>query len=341
MSDEISPERAARRKRVQALKRIIILALVISILVPTVLCVILFIKVSSLESSLEQMSQRLLEVSEQVRLAADVSYSGALQEDSGASLQGAAEAGAGLPVQNQAAGDGGSFVSAGDVSGNLTASGRGQEEPALHKVYLTFDDGPSIYTEDILDILDRYGVKATFFVLGKEDEDSQKALRDIVDRGHTLGMHSYTHRYEDVYRSVEDFAEDFRKLQDYLYEVTGVRSTYYRFPGGSSNTVSRIDMQEFADYLEEEDTEFYDWNISSGDGASRQLSVETLLKNCTQGIEERETSVILMHDSAQKRTTIEALPMIIENILAMEDTVILPITEETKPVQHIQKNANE
>lgn len=211
----------------------------------------------------------------------------------------------------------------------------GTSEQTLHKVYLTFDDGPSIYTQDILEILDRYDVKATFFVVGKESDAEKEALTMIVEGGHTLGMHSFSHKYAEIYQSVEDFAEDFVKLQSYLYEVTGVESMVYRFPGGSSNTVSDIDMWEFANYLESQNVQFYDWNISSGDAAKTLLSVDTLVRNCTSGIEENETSIILMHDSADKSTTVEALPIIIEKILAMEDTVILPITEDTVPVQHI------
>lgn len=212
-----------------------------------------------------------------------------------------------------------------------------QQEPhAAHKVYLTFDDGPSIYTQDILDILDEYGVKATFFILGKENESAKEAMRRIVEDGHTLAMHSYTHKYADIYASVENFAEDFAKLQNYIYDVTGVKSTVYRFPGGSSNSVSPMDMTVFAEYLDQQDVRFFDWNISSGDGGKYLLSVETLLENCTDKIGEKEVSVILMHDSAGKKTTVEALPSIIEEILKMEDTVILPITSDTELVQHIK-----
>jgi len=188
-----------------------------------------------------------------------------------------------------------------------------------------------------LDILDRYEVKATFFVVGKEDEVSKEALQEIVKRGHCLGMHSYSHKYKEIYESVDNFAEDFVKLREYLYEVTGVWSEVYRFPGGSSNTVSDRDMQEFATYLKEQDVDFFDWNVSSGDGGKELLTKEELLENCTDGLGNKQEAIILMHDSADKKTTVEALPLIIENILAMEDTVILPITEETKPVQHINK----
>lgn len=210
------------------------------------------------------------------------------------------------------------------------------EIQAAHKVYLTFDDGPSIYTQDILDILDEYGVKATFFILGKENDSAREAMKRIAEEGHTLAMHSYTHKYADIYASVESFAEDFAKIQNYIYDVTGVKSTVYRFPGGSSNSVSPMDMAVFARYLDQQDVRFFDWNVSSGDGGRYVLSVDTLLENCTSKISSYDTSVILMHDSAGKKTTVEALPSIIEAILDMEDTVILPITGGTDPVQHIK-----
>lgn len=210
------------------------------------------------------------------------------------------------------------------------------EITAAHRVYLTFDDGPSSNTQEILDILDRYGVKATFFVVGKEGKSAEESMRRIVEDGHTIGMHSYTHKYFDVYDSVEAFAADFAKLQEYIYDVTGVTSTVYRFPGGSSNTISEIDMKEFAQYLDSQGVRFFDWNISSTDGGSYLVPVETLIENCTSDIDKFGTSIILMHDAAGKRTTVEALPELIEKIQAMEDTIILPITDETTPVQHIK-----
>ena len=209
------------------------------------------------------------------------------------------------------------------------------EVTASHKVYLTFDDGPSIYTQDILDILDEYDVKATFFVLGKEKDTMKEMLKSIAEAGHTLGMHSYSHKYAEIYASVESFAEDFEKIRNYIYDAAGVWSNVYRFPGGSSNSVSSISMDTFAKYLDEQGVVFFDWNSASGDGGSVPLPVEALVENSMKGIQKRDTTVVLMHDSASKKTTVEALPILIESILAMEDTVILPITENTKPVQHI------
>lgn len=213
-----------------------------------------------------------------------------------------------------------------------------EENVTKHKVYLTFDDGPSSSTMEILDILDQYQVKATFFVLGKEDEASKEALTEIVNRGHSVGMHSYSHEYGQLYESMDAFVEDYHKISDYIYENTGLRSTLYRFPGGSSNKVSNISLMDAAKYLTGCGVVYYDWNVSSGDAEKKKLTVEKLIENSTDQITKRGTNIILLHDAASKDVTVEALPQLIETILAMEDTEILPITEETKPIQHIHVN---
>lgn len=173
-------------------------------------------------------------------------------------------------------------------------------------------------------------------MVGKDGSEADAALQRIVEDGHTLGMHSYSHKYKELYESLDSFTEDFARIRDDIYQATGVESVYYRFPGGSSNTVSNIDMHEFIDYLDSQGVEYFDWNVSSGDGGSRNLPIDTLLENCTEDIDTRDTSIILLHDSAEKPTTVEALPDIIENILARPDTVILPITENTRPVHHVE-----
>ncbi len=224
------------------------------------------------------------------------------------------------------------------VSGNDAVKQEATKEEvmeATHKVYLTFDDGPSANTEAILDILDEYNVKATFFILGKEDEQSKERLRMIYERGHTIGMHSYSHVYSEIYGSLDNFKEDFWKIRQYVFDVVGADCVYYRFPGGSSNTAGNMNMQEAVDFLTEQGVEYYDWNVVSGDGSSRSLSKEEIVKNCTETISNYKTSIVLLHDAASKKETVEALPEVIETILAMEDTVLLPITEETTAVHHV------
>ncbi len=214
-------------------------------------------------------------------------------------------------------------------------AGDENEVSSEKKVYLTFDDGPSANTDRILDILDEYGVKATFFVTGEGKEKFAGEYIRIVEDGHTLGMHSYSHRYSEVYASADAFRDDFKKLQEYLYETTGAWSRIYRFPGGSSNTVSRIPVTEFIDLLNEEGIVYYDWNIVSGDAVEGGISAERITKNCLSGIDQYDECMILMHDAKDLNSTVEALPEIIETIKERGDCVILPITDETVPIQHI------
>ncbi len=211
-------------------------------------------------------------------------------------------------------------------------------EDGIRKVYLTFDDGPSSNTSKILDILAEYDVKATFFVVGKEEERYQPLYKRIVEEGHTLAMHSYSHKYNEIYQSKESYVEDLTKLQEFLYDTTGVWCRYCRFPGGSSNTVSRVDMHELIGYLEEQDMSYFDWNVSSGDASSAYISPEAIVRNSTANLGEFHEAMILLHDASDKDSTVEALPRLIEQIQAMEDTKIVPITDDTGAIHHISND---
>lgn len=330
MSEENTQAAYGRRKRVERLKKCIVLTSRLFKLLPLLLCVFLLFRLQVLSRSLEELSSRV-EV-----LAGETSAQQALMQEllekiqtTGHGVQETNVAGRELPGYELSPPEGLAAAVNSDSVQNAS------EEITIHKVYLTFDDGPSTNTKEILDILDQYNVKATFFVVGKEEDWAKEALVDIVERGHSLGMHSYSHKYANIYHSVEDFAEDFVKLREYLENETGVTSNIYRFPGGSSNTISNVDMHEFAEYLDSWDVRFYDWNIASGDGGHRLMSVDELVANSLSGIDDWGTSIILMHDSATKPTTVEALPKIIENILARGDTEILPITDDTVLIQHI------
>ena len=224
------------------------------------------------------------------------------------------------------------------ISEVATIEPSNQEREAKKRIYLTFDDGPSVYTGDILDVLKEYNVKATFFVNGKEGEWADEALKRIVDEGHTLGMHSYSHEYEQIYASVEDFAADYEMLHEHILYVTGYDSKVYRFPGGSSNRISKIDIREFGKYLADRGTSYYDWNISSKDASKVTLSVNAIVKNCTTDLDKYDDCMILCHDAKSKATTVEALPILIERIMEMEDVEFLPITENTPLIQHISLN---
>lgn len=203
-----------------------------------------------------------------------------------------------------------------------------------HKVYLTFDDGPSSNTVQILDILKKYNIKATFFVIGQESEEAKALYRRIVDEGHTLAMHSYSHKYNALYSSRESFEEDFSRIQNYLYEVTGQECLFYRFPGGSSNHVSKTDMTQFIAYLNEQGITYFDWNVSSGDATSQAYTSDELVENVMTDVVKYKTSIVLMHDAEAKISTVKALEPMIEALQGM-GAEILPIDENTTVVQHI------
>lgn len=315
---EKEAQEAKRHKRVDRLKKGIMGLFVFAVLAPIVLTVVFTLQINSLEKRLRDVTGNLEKLQAEEQKSAVEAYVSALGNPSGQEGASGQEATAGQE----------------DVRGQEDASD--EENVPVRKVYLTFDDGPSSNTDNILDILDTYGVKATFFVTGKEGAKAEASYRRIVEEGHTLGMHSYTHDYSVIYASEEAFMEDMEKLQRYLYDVTGVQSTYIRFPGGSSNKVSDVDMRLLITDVHEAGMEYFDWNVSSQDASSKPLTKEEILDNCLNSIERFQNCIILMHDAGSKDSTVEALPELIEHIQAMEHTELLPITEDTVPVWHIK-----
>ena len=183
--------------------------------------------------------------------------------------------------------------------------------------YLTFDDGPSENTEEILNILDYYNVKATFFVIYHSNMEEQ--YREIVNRGHTIALHTYTHDYSKVYKSETAFFNEITRISDYVYSVTGVRSRMIRFPGGSSNTVSNKYCPGIMDKLKvtvpQSGYVYHDWNVDTGDGASNNMATEKILNNVKATLTRYRNPDVLMHDGGEiKHTTVEALPEVIEYI---------------------------
>lgn len=321
---EKEAQEAKRHKRVNRLKKGIMGLFVFAVLAPIVLTVVFMLRINSLEKRLRDVTGSLEKLQAEEQKSAVEASASALENSSGQE---------GMTGQGNASGQEG-------TSGQEIAHGQegasDEEDVPVRKVYLTFDDGPSSNTDNILDILDTYGVKATFFVTGKEGAKAEASYRRIVEEGHTLGMHSYTHDYSVIYASEEAFMEDMEKLQHYLYDVTGVQSTYIRFPGGSSNKVSDVDMRLLITDVHEAGMEYFDWNVSSQDASSKPLTKEEILDNCLNSIERFQNCIILMHDAGSKDSTVEALPELIEHIQAMEHTELLPITEDTVPVWHIK-----
>lgn len=208
------------------------------------------------------------------------------------------------------------------------------------KVYLTFDDGPSSITDEVLDILAEYDVKGTFFVVGHTDKKSKELYRRIVDEGHTLGIHSYSHKYSEIYNSVEDFDKDFTKLWKLLYDTTGYRPNIYRFPGGSLNYVNKKGMEEFIRYLNDKGITYFDWNVVNGDATGVDYTEEQMIDNVLNGVKKKNTSIVLMHDSEGKDKTLATLPKILEALIS-GGAQVLPLDETVPLIQQIKSNSVE
>lgn len=198
--------------------------------------------------------------------------------------------------------------------------------PAEKTIYLTFDDGPGAYTPMLLDILDEYGIKATFFVV---DTGCYDLMRMIVERGHSIGIHSVSHDYDEIYASPEAFFDDLYRMQQIIYDATGVRTTLMRFPGGSSNTVSRNIcegiMSTLTEAVQDAGFQYFDWNVSSGDAGDTQKTKE-VVEFAINGIASTEIAMVLQHDI--HLYSVEAVETIIRWGLE-QGYQFLPVTENT------------
>lgn len=213
---------------------------------------------------------------------------------------------------------------------NLYAEGCAPED-AKKVVYLTFDDGPSNLTPQVLDLLDRYNAKATFFVVQKSNEDCEEYLSEIVKRGHTLGLHSYSHNYGLIYSSKDAFLSDYEKVYDWVVETTGYTPSLFRFPGGSNNGSSYV-VNGIIDEMEERGFQYFDWNVSSGDG-SELTTTENIIDNICSNIGNVDNPVVLMHDGRGKHATLAALPSVLE-YLNNAGYEFLPLDKSVEPVHY-------
>ena len=197
-------------------------------------------------------------------------------------------------------------------------------------VYLTFDDGPSERTPEILDILDKEGIKATFFIIGKEGDGEKDLLKRMSEEGHAIGIHTYSHIYSSIYSSVENYMDDFNKTFQLIYDTTGVKPEIFRFPGGSINRYSAQNYEEIIAEMMRRGFTYYDWNASSGD-ANSIATANSVYNNTVQSSEGKDRIILLMHDSIGKSDVVAALPNIIEYYKA-KGYKFEPITNDVSPI---------
>ena len=293
-----------RKKRVKRIKRSIVIILCFFVALPNFLCLFLFGQLNKINDSLDNVSNELSEYKNKESEEVDiVSVLSDIYEEK--------------PKTKVV---------------YKTISDK-EAYPDKQRIYLTFDDGPSNYTDEILDILNEYNVKASFFVLAKENNDD-KYLR-ILNEGHTLGIHSYSHVYNDIYSDSDSFAKDVESVYNFISDVTDNKPLFYRFPGGSSNTVFKGDKRELFEILSRYDLTYYDWNVASNDSTYGGLNKYQIAQNVINSVAGKEDAVILLHDANDKHSSVEALSIIIETLQSKEDVIFLPITENSEIIQHI------
>lgn len=200
-----------------------------------------------------------------------------------------------------------------DESGNMTNKERTVRViRPTGRIYLTFDDGPSEYTTALLDVLNKYGVKATFFVTGYGDDN---LVRREYEEGHTVGLHTMSHDYGLVYSSLENYFADLDAVGERVRRVTGQQTKIIRFPGGSSNLVSRLydDGQRIMSKLSSEVSKrgyvYFDWNIDSDD-AGRSSTADEVYNNVIRALSAGGEYVVLQHDV--KPYSVDAVERIIK-----------------------------
>lgn len=200
-------------------------------------------------------------------------------------------------------------------------------------VFLTFDDGPSTGTPEILEILRKRDVKATFFVNGKSNRVLSEHLKRISLEGHAIGMHSYSHKYNTIYASMDNLLEDFYRNYRYIVTETGKAPEIMRFPGGSINIFNVGTYQPMVAEFLRRGFIYYDWNVSAGD-AINDATTASIISNVTNGV--RLTwgpSFILMHDNG-KNAVRDALGPIIDT-LAKEGYTFRALDNSIKPPMFI------
>lgn len=197
-------------------------------------------------------------------------------------------------------------------------------------IYLTFDDGPSPLSGEILDILKKNDVKATFFLVGKTDEFSLEIIKRIVAEGHAIGIHAYTHKYEKIYRSVDTYLEDFNKIYNHIYSTTGIKADIFRFPGGSVNEFNKDVYKDIIAEMTRRGFTYYDWNVSFGEALVR-TGGKNLTKYVIHAVSLQEATIILFHDYIFEPQTLPILDEIIKK-LKSDGYAFDRLTNTVKPV---------
>lgn len=195
------------------------------------------------------------------------------------------------------------------IGKNLLEVKREKNSEEKKVVYLTFDDGPSyVITPKMLDILKENNVKATFFVVGSQIIEREDILRRIYKEGHSIGLHTYSHKYITVYKSNDVFINEMKRTSELINNVLGISPKIIRFPGGSKKHLNKdFDMR-----IKALGYKIYDWNISAADGFNNNIPAENIYNNSIKNKEKFSRAIIVLHCAAENIETVKALPRIIK-----------------------------
>jgi len=175
-------------------------------------------------------------------------------------------------------------------------------------IYLTFDDGPSIITDKVLDILKENNVKATFFIIGNQIKGFENVIKRIHDDGHSIGLHTYTHKFKRIYSSRDTFIKEMLDCRNEINKLTGISSNIIRFPGGSRNRLTDTYLTKLHSY----NFKIYDWNMVTSDGINSNTSPNRLYRDATEGNEKLFPIILLLHCDYMHKNSCKALPNIIK-----------------------------
>ena len=271
-------EAAYRKKRVKRIKRIIVGTAIVLLLLPTIMCLFLLVKVHSLEKQIETITK----VSNSDVVKAQEKEVKTTKEPKKAST--------------------------------AEPTIKPTDDTTTKKVYLTFDDGPGPYTEKLLDILDRYNVKATFFVLGSNAERYPEIVKRAYQEGHYIANHSFTHVYSNIYSSPQAVLDEYNRTEIAIKNAIGdqtYNSRVFRFPGGTSGGKYANIKAEAVNLLNQNNVAHLDWNALTADAAGLD-NVNDMMNYVETTMGNKNSVVILMHDIGTKKSTYELLPQLIQ-----------------------------
>ena len=306
--DSAVEQQRQKRKRIGRIKTGIVMTIAIWMLVSLIAIIVLTVTVVRLNSRVYKMELKQNSTASVQLSETESTESGELDS---------------VLLQDQDA-----QIQSENVIRELDSADNAYSKGDTRKVYLTFDCVPGENTAAILDTLAKYNTKATFFVVGDASGENAQIYQRIVNEGHTIAMHSFSNSYSDVYKSKDAFINDLKQISDYISKTTGVTPKYYRFPGGSMNRISNVNMDELVKVLNSD-------KITSAD-----YTADDVVNNVISGVQNYKTSVVLLHDDSNKSTTAEAIEPLIEalNNISAE---ILPIDENTYVVQYIKADTVE